>query len=91
MFTEAEERLTDQLADTQAAGSSTKQSRNGLFTKERGNLEHLHQTGPLRRLSSLTHLRLTVNLSEMFTNLKTLLRLFSHHDAPRPYVQIIYL
>lgn len=58
MFTVAEERLTDQLADTQAAGSSTKQSRDGLLTKKRGTLEHLHQTGPLCRLSSLTHLRL---------------------------------
>lgn len=58
MFTVAEERLTDQLADTQAAGGSTKQSRDGLFTEKRGNLEHLHQTGPLRHLTSLTHLRL---------------------------------
>lgn len=58
MFTVAEERLTDQLAHSQAAGSSTKQSRDGLFTKKRGNLEHFHQTGPLRRLSSLTHLGL---------------------------------
>lgn len=58
MFTVAEERLTDQLADTQAAGSSTKQSRSALFTQKRGNLEHLHQTGPLHRLSSLMHLKL---------------------------------
>lgn len=36
MFTEAEERLTDQLADVQAAGSGTKQSGDGLFTRKRG-------------------------------------------------------
>lgn len=63
--------MTDQLADTQAAGSSTKQSRSALFTQRRGNLEHLHQTGPLHRLSSLTHLK--PNLLKMFTYLKTLL------------------
>lgn len=66
--------MSDQLADTQAAGSSTKQSRSALFTQKRGNLEHLHQTGPLHRLSSLTHLKR--NLLTMFTHLKTLLRVF---------------
>lgn len=82
MFTGAEERLTDQLVDAQAAGSGTKQRGGGLFTRTRG------KSGPStpNRTSAppvLVHSPPTSIFSEMLTDLKTLLRLLSRPDAPQ--------